>query len=104
MEELVSGSITFNKFKVKYAYMNEYFLFNQNAQEKKTFYFFIDFDYVFRQYMHSLECFDFRYIDDNFTDNFVVCVLFTTLQKKLPIPEKEYHIDIPLSTLGPESA
>lgn len=75
MEELVSGSVTFNKFKVKYVYMNEYFLFNQNAQEKKTFYFFIDFDYVLRQYMHSLECFDFRYIDDNFTDNFVVGLL-----------------------------
>ena len=65
MEELVSGSVTFNKFKVKYAYMNEYFLFNQNAQEKKTFYFFIDFDYVLRQYMHSLECFDFRYISSD---------------------------------------
>ena len=73
MQELINGSITFNKLKMKYDYMNEYFMFP--IKEKKSFYFFIDFDYLLRIYMHSTEYEDFRYIDDNFIDNFTVGLL-----------------------------
>lgn len=73
MEEMLSGSILFNKLKIKYAYINDYFMFP--IKEQKVFYFFIDFDYIIRIYMHSIQCDDFRYIDENIIDNFLVGLL-----------------------------
>ena len=73
MEIFVSSAITFNKFKIKYTNLNEYFKFDK--KENKAFYFFIDFDYLFKIYLYSLNIEDYRYIDENVTDNFTVGIL-----------------------------
>jgi len=73
MTEMISGTILFNRLKLKYAYMNEYF--NFNLEEKRAFYFFIDFDYLLRIYMHATQYEDFRLIDEEFIDNFTVGLL-----------------------------
>lgn len=73
MEEILTSSIFFNKLKLKYSYINDYFQFP--IKEEKTFYFFIDFDYIIRMFMHSIQCEDFRYIDANIVDNFTVGLL-----------------------------
>ena len=73
MEIFQSSAITFNKFKIKYTNLNEYF--NFDIKENKAFYFFIDFDYLLKIFMYSLDIEDYSYIDDSVTDNFTVGIL-----------------------------
>ena len=53
MDDKYSIELLFNTHKMKYIEMDNYF--NFDIKEKKTIYFFLDFDYIFSKYLYNID-------------------------------------------------